>query len=160
MKKWNRNRRILMKIGDISVWIRNRLMWGGIGVEWYQKRDPGWWIQTDESHGWFFAYQMSNVGGRRFVNETNRTRSLWPGNKQLFLVFRKLIYSPNTCWRLMVELSKVKKSSTIISCDIFFSLFSHCWKRLIFRFILYGNSRKDTCTLKRGNLQRVAQVDK
>ncbi len=47
------------------------------------------------------------------VNETDRTRSLWPGKKRsFFLVFRKLTYSPNMWRRFVVELSKAKEPST------------------------------------------------
>ncbi len=47
------------------------------------------------------------------VNETDRTRSLWPGKKRsFFLVFRKLTYSPNMWRRFVVKLSKVKEPST------------------------------------------------
>ncbi len=74
---------------------------------------------------------IASVFLRWCVNETNRTRSLWPGKKNsFFLVFRKLTYSPNSWRRFVVELSKVKEPSTTDS----FLFVSKCNVRQCFLF--------------------------
>ncbi len=78
--------------------------WWRIDCFFQEQENRPWDGETE----WYYPVFITLWLRFEMSNETNRTRSLWPGKKRsFFLVFRKLTYSPNMWRRFVVELSKM-----------------------------------------------------